>query len=892
LQQLLERRFDMNYPVWELYTTGGGFLIASIAVIHVYVSHFAIGGGLFLILAEKKAYKSNEPQILEYVKKHTKFFLLLTMVFGGISGVGIWFTIALLNPGATSTLIHTFVFGWATEWVCFSGEIVALFIYFYTFGKISRKHHLRIGWIYFIFAWLSLFWINGIIDFMLTPGQWIETHRFWDGFFNPTMWPALFFRSAMAFMFAGVFGFLTSMFIQKPEARLSMNRFCAAWILIPFAFMLASGYWYFISLPEEIQTMILSRYPALFLYLKILIFGAGVLFVGAVFFALSAPLPVKKVLAFTILIMGLVYMGGFEFLREGGRKPYVIYNHTYANSILKSDRAKIDKQGFLKTARWVQNKEITPVTKLAAGKEIFKLQCSSCHSIGGPMKDILKRTEKFTIFGMDAMLSGQGKINAYMPPFMGTLQERNALAAYIVMGLQNKKNIPEPVTKTTDKPVDIPPFDKSKDEYVLLAWNDLGMHCISDSSPYWVLLPPGNDLFAQVIKRGPVPEVITEDIKITYKVEKGFENPSAHIKFWDHAESIFGKKLEKNIGLSGNGLSGQMHLSEELSAFEASLIPVVPYPDSGGYNPYPLFTIEALDKKSGKRLAMTKTVAPTATEMGCKNCHGGEWRVDGKVGFTDKTSMDILAVHDKNSGTNLLEMAQNGQPQHCQSCHPDPILGTKGKPGLLNFPAAMHGWHANYLSDRGTGACFQCHPSRPSGPTQCLRGGHADNLDCTSCHGFLEDHALSLLKKENENGKPGAERLMKHLNPRKVKTLADINPRTPWINEPDCLGCHINYTRPDVASADGFNKWTKGIDELYRMSHDNSGVLMCEACHGSPHATYPAKNKLSRDIDNIQPLQYQNSRKSIGFKKCSVCHTIEMKEPPMHHPMRKAIFRE
>ena len=146
----------MNYPVWELYTTGGGFLIASIAVIHVYVSHLAVGGGLFLIQTEKKAYKSNDPIILEYVKKHTKFFLLLTMVFGGLTGVGIWFTISLLNPGATSTLIHTFVFGWAAEWVCFAGEIVALFIYFYTFGKIDKQSHLKIGWLYFIFAWLSL----------------------------------------------------------------------------------------------------------------------------------------------------------------------------------------------------------------------------------------------------------------------------------------------------------------------------------------------------------------------------------------------------------------------------------------------------------------------------------------------------------------------------------------------------------------------------------------------------------------------------------------------------------------------------------------------------------------------------------------------------------------
>ena len=33
----------MNYPVWYLPETGGGVLIALIAVLHVFVSHFAVG---------------------------------------------------------------------------------------------------------------------------------------------------------------------------------------------------------------------------------------------------------------------------------------------------------------------------------------------------------------------------------------------------------------------------------------------------------------------------------------------------------------------------------------------------------------------------------------------------------------------------------------------------------------------------------------------------------------------------------------------------------------------------------------------------------------------------------------------------------------------------------
>ena len=40
----------MNYPVWQLEFAGGGLLIAMMAVIHVFISHFAVGGGLFLVV--------------------------------------------------------------------------------------------------------------------------------------------------------------------------------------------------------------------------------------------------------------------------------------------------------------------------------------------------------------------------------------------------------------------------------------------------------------------------------------------------------------------------------------------------------------------------------------------------------------------------------------------------------------------------------------------------------------------------------------------------------------------------------------------------------------------------------------------------------------------------
>jgi hypothetical protein len=64
----------MNFPYWELEWAGGGLLIAIIATFHVFISHFAVGGGLWLVLSEMRARKTGDTAMLGYVKTHTRFF--------------------------------------------------------------------------------------------------------------------------------------------------------------------------------------------------------------------------------------------------------------------------------------------------------------------------------------------------------------------------------------------------------------------------------------------------------------------------------------------------------------------------------------------------------------------------------------------------------------------------------------------------------------------------------------------------------------------------------------------------------------------------------------------------------------------------------------------------
>ena len=43
----------MDYPVWDI-AMGGGTLMAIVAITHVIVSHFAIGGGLVIAMSRRR----------------------------------------------------------------------------------------------------------------------------------------------------------------------------------------------------------------------------------------------------------------------------------------------------------------------------------------------------------------------------------------------------------------------------------------------------------------------------------------------------------------------------------------------------------------------------------------------------------------------------------------------------------------------------------------------------------------------------------------------------------------------------------------------------------------------------------------------------------------------
>ncbi|MEN8198899.1 MAG: cytochrome ubiquinol oxidase subunit I [Thermodesulfobacteriota bacterium] len=841
----------MNYPVWYLDVFGGGTLIALIAVVHVYVSHFAVGGGLFLVITEMKGLRENSPAILEYTRRHARFFLLLTMVFGGLTGVAIWFTIALLSPSGTSSLIHTFVFGWAIEWVFFLGEIVSLLLYYYYFNKISSRSHLILGWVYFICAWLSLFVINGVIDFMLTPGGWLTNNNFWVGFFNPTFWPALFFRTFLALMIAGLFGFLTSVGIKDSEMREKMVRYCGLWLMLPLLLLLLSAMWYKAALPPAQQEMIFIASPEMKPFLSSFVFLSPLLFGGGLLIAALRPQSVRRPLAWVLLFLGFLYMGSFEFIREGGRRPYIIHNYMYSNSILKADLPQVQEKGILQTARWVEQREITADNRVAAGRELATLLCLPCHSKGGVLNDILPLAMSYSAEGMTAFIMGMGEANPYMPPFPGNSEEAAVLAEYLTSHMVGRL-APEP-SEIQPVTVELLPFDPEADEYVLLAGPTLGTILSSEPEESGIDLSYGLPVLrAQLIFRDESPSVVTEGVVISYRIPTG-----------------------KGL-LEGTMEEGDGFFQATLGQMPAPLTP---------YRPFFIAEIEATVE--GKVVAATRAKINVSTELGCRNCHGGPWRQEGKSGLSRATAVAILAAHDRHSGTKLGVELARGRTVVCSSCHGDFSRDAVGEKGLLSLSAAMHGFHAGFLAEEEN-SCVLCHPSNEKGVSHSFDGIHKGlDLGCSNCHGGLADHAVALLKQEGERGQAG--RLLSLLSDRGEVSVDEITPRSPWLMGPDCLGCHEDFQPPETDSA--FNSWVESEEELFHNRMGEAGSVLCTSCHGQAHTLYPAVNRYGNEVGAMQPMQYQQSPYPIGADEgCAVCHTTEM-EDEMHHPGSKATFR-
>lgn len=332
------------------------------------------------------------------------------------------------------------------------------------------------------------------------------------------------------------------------------------------------------------------------------------------------------------------------------------------------------------------------------------------------------------------------------------------------------------------------------EDYVVLSWNDLGMHCMNKDHDQLSILPPYNNLQAQVIERGSattLPQLVSGGITLEYSIP-GNTYSAGKTNFWDYVEDLFGVALPDDIGLTGNGLEGEFEWRGP--DWVAEGIPVTPFTDANPdvEDPYQQALVVLRDTE-GANLFESNPVIPVSTEVNCvsSGCH---------------SSIDnILFEHENEGGFD-----PNNQPILCAQCHGSTPL-TGPNPGSAGwFSERIHGQH-HFIDESipGQAGCEKCHP----GPnTHCLRGTMNTDFGmvCQDCHGNMDQVAQSV-----DDG------------------------RIPWLDEPACRNCHTTqYGEP--------------VGVLYRNAVGHGGV-MCAGCHNSPHAILPSRE--ARDNANVIALQ-------------------------------------
>ena len=441
--------------------------------------------------------------------------------------------------------------------------------------------------------------------------------------------------------------------------------------------------------------------------------------------------------------------------------------------------------------------------------------------------------------------------------------------------------------------------------WTLLAWNNLGMHCMDSDYSVFSILPPYNVINAQLIDPDGNLVKNSAGISVTYEAVVDFDssiNTTSLNKtnFWNHVRNLFGTALPPDNGLAGFNMPGSgnqpqlMTFDAAKNWFTADGVPITPYDDAGNKNYYPLYHIVARDG-SGNILATTDIVLPVSDEMDCRACHASDsstparpaagWIYDPNAERDYR--LNILLKHDEHLGSGAAygnklflagysldglydTVARLGVPILCARCHSSNALPGTGMETVPPLTEAIHSRHSGVIDptngltlESGTNrsACYRCHPGSQ---TRCLRGAMGTavasngslSIQCQNCHGSL-----------SAVGAAG---------------------RTGWLDEPTCQNCHTGTAMQNS----GQIRFTSALDgngnrripasnifatspgvpvaglSLYRFSTGHGG-LQCSACHNSTHAEYPSLYT----NDNIQSMQIQGNAGTIS--DCFGCHNAQ-----------------
>ena len=420
------------YPVNDFGPLMKGMVIGGIGIIHVFLAQFAIGGGILLCYFQRLAMSGRNALAREFVDGYFRWLVLISFVFGALTGVSMWFTTIQVGPRTIGLMVDQFHWLWATEWTFFCLEVAAGYA-FYRYGtRLTDRTRFSLLATYSFAAWMSLFWINGILSWQLTPAGWLSTHDVWQGMFNPSFWPSLIFRTISSLSEAGLFACLIINFVPHWTREQKASMFNQAFrFLVPMTLMPVVGAWYFGVVPEDSREWVFGESVAMNMFLMISV-GASVLIgIYAAVMLINRRMFLNGTTSLLLIVLALAATAGGEFVREGMRKPYTVRNMLYSNSITESEAAELRKKGSVASDPYPLRDEASyPNRQLVVGAKVYRMQCAVCHTEDGA-NGLLGLTKTWTPEQQRLNIAQLQRTKPFMPPFAGPPEELESLVQWL-----------------------------------------------------------------------------------------------------------------------------------------------------------------------------------------------------------------------------------------------------------------------------------------------------------------------------------------------------------------------------------------------------------------------------------------------------------------------------
>ena len=425
------------YPVNEFGPLMKGLVIGGVGILHVFLAQFAIGGGALLFYFERIAQRGNA-DAKQFVDGYFKILVLVSFVLGALTGVAMWFTSIQVGARTIGLMVDEFHWLWATEWVWFSVEIVAGYA-FYRFGpKLSDGARLRLLALYSFAAWMSLFWINGILSWQLTPGGWLEGRGMWAGFFNPSFWPSLLFRTCVAATLAALVACIVINTMDLDPLRETTGRARKAALIrrasrfaIPIAAMPLLALWFMAVIPDDSRAWLTGGSMPMMMFVGVAA-GASLLIGGYVIVGLIVKRLYVNIATGTLLLalaFGATAAG--EFVREGARKPFTVRGTLYSTSMTPAELVVLREKGAVADDPYpLRDASDYPTEQLRHGRKVFRALCDACHTMSGS-NGLLHLVATWNDDQLRLNFAKLQRTKGFMPPFAGNAADVEALVQLV-----------------------------------------------------------------------------------------------------------------------------------------------------------------------------------------------------------------------------------------------------------------------------------------------------------------------------------------------------------------------------------------------------------------------------------------------------------------------------